>query len=65
MLKNNNDGTITDTETSLIWMQDPSKGIIITANLVSSFLSRKEIKEFCLSFSPVPVICLGISLDGI
>jgi sigma-B regulation protein RsbU (phosphoserine phosphatase) len=40
-------------------------GILIISNLLYSFTSPREFREFCLRFHPLPVVSLGMAIKGI
>jgi DNA-binding LacI/PurR family transcriptional regulator/signal transduction histidine kinase/DNA-binding NarL/FixJ family response regulator len=40
-------------------------GMIIISNLLASFTSPSEFRECCLKFHPLPVVSLGMAIEGI
>ncbi|MBN2535309.1 MAG: substrate-binding domain-containing protein [Spirochaetales bacterium] len=40
-------------------------GIIILTLAIGTFLTKKALKDFCLSYSPIPLVSVGLSLPGV
>jgi sigma-B regulation protein RsbU (phosphoserine phosphatase) len=40
-------------------------GIIIISNLLGSFASPRDFREWCLQFHPLPVVSMGMAIEGI
>ncbi|MBN2736233.1 MAG: SpoIIE family protein phosphatase [Spirochaetales bacterium] len=40
-------------------------GLIVVSNLLTSFISNSEFRDVCMGFSPLPMVSLGVALDGI
>jgi DNA-binding LacI/PurR family transcriptional regulator len=40
-------------------------GLIVLANIIGIYLPKNEMRAFCLSYLPLPIVSVGISLAGI
>ncbi|MBN1699690.1 MAG: substrate-binding domain-containing protein [Spirochaetales bacterium] len=45
--------------------KDNIDGLIVLSNIIGVYLKKNEMKEFCASFSPIPVVAVGNSYEGI
>ena len=45
--------------------KEPLDGLIIWASSLSSYVGRESIQSFCGRYRPLPIVSIGLVLDGI